>query len=440
MISVRIDRILQFICIIFFNAGFNNVSAQDLFRQSSLTGNWWRLRKQLSEAGLDFDIDYTGESFSNLHGGIKRKTTYLDNFDITMIYNPYKLTGWKGAKIFIYGLAVNGGQPSEFIGCAQTASSIEAYSTVKLYEAWIQQLLLHNKISLLAGIYDLNSEFQVLHSSNLFINSSHGIGIAFSQSGKNGPSIFPNTTFGARIKWNMRRNWYIQSVLLNGVAGNPNNPAGTRFVFEKSNGVLSATEIQYVVKNNLSMSDSTGRDEGNRRRVVKSKHPTKIGFGVWWYSAKFPSILENASGTGKDMETGNAGVYLIGEHRFYNEPSGDGQGLSFFTRIGFANPVINRFVSYSGGGLVYTGLFPGRNGDKLGLALAVAHNGSNYVESEEHKHMPVDKSEWNVEMTYLLMIAGWLNVQPDFQYFINPDTNPSRRNSFTCDLRVSVNF
>ena len=51
----------------------------------------------------------------------------------------------------------------------------------------------------LIGRYDLNSEFYRLQSASLFLNSSFGIGPEFSQSGLEGPSIFPNTSVGARF-------------------------------------------------------------------------------------------------------------------------------------------------------------------------------------------------------------------------------------------------
>ena len=49
--------------------------------------------------------------------------------------------------------------------------------------------------SILIGRYDLNTEFYRLQSAGLFLNSSFGVGPEFSQSGRSGPSIYPNTTF-----------------------------------------------------------------------------------------------------------------------------------------------------------------------------------------------------------------------------------------------------
>ena len=71
---------------------------------------------------------------------------------------------------------------------------------MKLYEAWFEQTLFDDRLSFKAGLYDLNTEFDVVETAGLFINSSHGIGPDFSQSGVNGPSIFPTTSLGIRVK------------------------------------------------------------------------------------------------------------------------------------------------------------------------------------------------------------------------------------------------
>jgi carbohydrate-selective porin OprB len=54
---------------------------------------------------------------------------------------------------------------------------------VKLYGLWWQQMLLADRLSLLAGLYDLNSEFDVVDSAAVSINSSFGIGVAAAHNG-----------------------------------------------------------------------------------------------------------------------------------------------------------------------------------------------------------------------------------------------------------------
>lgn len=55
------------------------------------------------------------------------------------------------------------------------------------------------------------------------------------------------------------------------------------------------------------------------------------------------------------------------------------QGLALFARAGLANKHVNRFSAYTGAGAVYTGLFPGRDSDQLGLGFALVHDGEPYI-------------------------------------------------------------
>ena len=103
---------------------------------------------------------------------------------------------------FAYGLANHGGSISELTGDIQSVSNIEAENSWRLYEVWANVPIKTLNGSLLVGLYDLNSEFDVINTGGLFLNSSHGIGPDFSSSGVTGPSIFPYTSLAVRFKVN----------------------------------------------------------------------------------------------------------------------------------------------------------------------------------------------------------------------------------------------
>ena len=98
---------------------------------------------------------YTGEMVSTLSGGVRRKTVYLDNMDLTLTLDVERLLGWPGARVFVYGLGNRGGNPSSHVGDAQGVSDIEAFDTWKLFEAWVEQQLFDARLSLLLGLYNL---------------------------------------------------------------------------------------------------------------------------------------------------------------------------------------------------------------------------------------------------------------------------------------------
>lgn len=141
---------------------------------------------------------YDGTVLNDLRGGVRRGTTYVGNLHLLLTAKtpPGR---WEGTTAFLDVLNIHGGRPSLRVGDAQGVSNIEGPPGTQIEELWIQHNFAGNTLSLLAGIYDLNSEFYRLRSASLFVNSSFGIGPEFSQSGVSGPSIFPRTSAGLRI-------------------------------------------------------------------------------------------------------------------------------------------------------------------------------------------------------------------------------------------------
>lgn len=435
--------LLGLVIFLFFDpvAGETRAFAQSIFKRNTLTGDWGGVRTSLADNGITLDAVYTGDFFSNLSGGIHRSGTYLDNVDLILILNAENLVGWENAALFLYVLGNQGGNPSENAGDVQGLSNIAAFNTWKLYEAWLQQNLLALKTSFLLGFYDLNSEFDVLQSANLFINSSHGIDPTFSQSGKNGPSIFPNTTLGLRVKWTPVTSFYLQTVLLNGISGDPANPAGARITFGSNDGILSTTEAAYQINPVVQAAPAAGRKRHSHiGRLGTPEYEGKIAVGIWFYTAKFDAILQPANAGMARKLGGNYGLYLIAEQTIYHGSNQAEQRLTLFTRIGFANPKINRFGFYIGGGFHCAGLIPGRNADQLGFAAAGAYNGDEYKTVQSRAGQLVSDAEWNLELTYLCQLTPWFSLQPDLQYIIHPNTNPVIKNALALGIRGVISF
>ena len=375
---------------------------------------------------------YTGDLVSNLAGGRERGAVYLDNIDLTLTLDLDALASWRGGTLFLYGLGNQGGRPSRLVGDAQGINNIEAPPTWKLYEAWLEQTFLEERLSVLAGLYDLNSEFDVIGTAALFINSSHGIGPDLSQSGVNGPSIFPVTSLGARFKLLPLDAFYVQTVVLDGVPGDPEDPLGTHVVFGEEDGLLVAAEAAYF----FGETAEPGATPTNRHvlRTVDPPYRAKIALGAWTYT-QTSGPIGSASSAGAAR-----GVYVLAETDVYREPADADQGLSVFARAGLADDTVLRFGSYTGVGAVYRGPFARRDGDELGLAIAAVHNSAFYKQTLRETGQPVAASEVNVEATYLAALASWLALQADLQYVINPDTDPALANSLVAMLRLQISL
>jgi len=370
--------------------------------QNLLLGN---INEGLGKKGVNLEIAYTGEYFSNIVGGIEQNSDLLHNFDLIFDFDLDNIFGWKNASVNTYILGNSGGIPNDFVGTIQGISNIAAYNTWKIYEFWLEQNLFNEKLSLLLGLYDLNSEFDVQETSSIFLNPSHGIGPEIALTGLNGPSIFPTTSLALRAIINISDNLLLKTAIFDGVPGDVNNPNGTKILLNKKDGILSISELQY-----------------HSNSEIFAEGFFKYSLGAWFYTEKFENFESSFLLNGEIKKSGNFGVYASGEKKIISENNNVRQGLSAFLRIGFANKNVNQISSYYGGGINYIGLFPGRDNEILGLVFAVSNNSSKFMSSviEEYQFVIDNEHEYIFEFTYTLNIFDYLIVQPDLQYVINP--------------------
>jgi porin len=394
----------------------------DLWNRPTLTGNWNGTREVIAESGVSFSLGYKADNISNLSGGMERKGSYLHNIDLVIGGDGEKLLNWKGGSFLIHAMSNNGAGFSKFVGDGQIASNIDAPKMTKLYQAWAQQSLMGGRLSFLAGLYDLNSEFYVTKPSVLFMNSSFVVGKELSQTGLNGPSIFPNPSVAFRAKMQPSNAVSFQIAAFDAVPGSPNDPTSPSFTMGSDEGAFVIGEAAFSWKGIEEESIGAG----------------KYTFGLWTYTSAFEEVHANTVSGAAVRSTANSGFYFLAEQSLYAET--EDQGLSLFTRLGFANGRINQYGSNLSLGLVYVGAFPERDADKIGFAGTFANNSSEYKNATLLTGASVASAELTLELTYRALVTPWLAVQPDFQYIINPGTDPSLESASVFGTRFEIGF
>lgn len=351
---------------------------------------------------LLLQVTYTSEVIGNASGGVRRGTRYLDNLDIVFEADMEQLAGWTGAQIHIYGLYNNGHSVSELVGDTQAVSNIETgVSALRLYEAWIDQKF-GDRVSLRAGLYDLNSEFDSLDAAGLFVGSANGIGTDFAQSGHNGPSIFPSTALAARLAVTPAEGWTVRAAILDGVPGDPARPGRTAIRLGNGDGSLLVGEAEAPLAGG------------------------KLLLGHWRYTAQFDR--NDGSGAGR----GNAGTYVRAELPLLAK--GERQ-IDGFVRLGTASGRFNMFDGFAGGGLKFSGWFPGRDKDEFGVAFAAAFTSDSY-----RTLTGAASAEVALEATYRAQLTPWLAVQPSIHYIRRPSADPGIRDALVLGIRAETSF
>lgn len=383
------------------------------------------------------NLIYDANGVSNLSGGVRRGSAYQGMLRWQTSVDGERLLGWPDSSAFFNLMATHRAGPATLTGDAQGVSNMAAPPGARLEEAWVQKNFLDGRLSVLVGRYDLNSEFYHLMTSSLFFNSSFGIGAEFAQSGQGGPSIFPATAIGTRIAVKPAPNVVLRAAIMDGVP--VDRSGGSRAAFRGGDGLLLVYEMAW-----LSRPQPAAPQQDHHLRIGRNAglapDQGKLAVGGWYYTAQFADLNAlDASGQPR-QQRGSGGAYLVAEHSFYRSSTQPQKVVSGFLQLGAADSRVYRFNGYFGAGLTATGLVPGRAGDELGLAVALARNGNAYLRSQQIAGMANQRAESTVELTYLSQINPRWSLQPSLQYVMHPNTVSSVGNALTLQLRAEIAF
>lgn len=358
-----------------------------------------------ADGGWKLDAVYTGEILSNVSGGIRTGTRYLDNLDLMLEVDLAEASPFGAGTLFVYGLYNNGGTfTGELVGDLMAVSNIDAPHAFRLYEFWYE--LGGEDWSVRAGLYDLNSEFDVNETGSLFIHSSHGIGAGIAQTGQNGPGIFPVSALALRAQLGGDV-LTARVAVLDGVPGDPDDPSSNAIRLSSDEGALLFAEVELPLA-------GSGR----------------LWSGTWRYTAEF----ERLAGGAPDND--NGGWYFGVESGI---PLGDARGAAFL-RYGRVNGAINPFRGYFGSGLVLERLPGLRSDDRVGIAVASGDISEDYRALIRRRDGSAPARETTWELTFRRQVNDRLAIQPDLQYVRNPAEAGHLDDAWVVGLRFELSW
>ena len=85
-----------------------------------------------------------------------------------------------------------------------------------------------------------------------------------------------------------------------------------------------------------------------------------------------------------------------------------------------------------GAGFSYKGFFSGRADDTLNIGLNYSWLAGSDPAGSSRTHLS------NIELFYIARLTSWLSLQPDIQYFGNPEENHG--SGFAAGLRCILQF
>lgn len=353
----------------------------------------------MAQDAVQIDAVYTADVSTTVSGGVDNKARYLDNLDVTLEADLEALAGWRGAKLFLYGLNNLGHAANAGAGTAEGIDNIEVdRHGPRLYEAWLEQQL--GPASIRMGLYDVNSEFYATEASDLLMGPPFGIGSELAATGTRGPSIFPSTGLAVRLRGEFGKGGYVQAVVVNADARTWGDRGGIDTSFDK--GALAVAEAGW------------GKD-------------LRLSLGGWSYTKRQDHIYL------ADEKRRARGAYALAQWRARPK-------TVFFGRGGVSDGQTGPFRGSVQLGVLQEELFAGREDSALSFGLHRAWFSRGYRQSLLDDGAVPARTETGVELTLSDRIAPHISLQPDVQYIVNPGGDHAAKDALVTTLRVMLDF
>ena len=430
----------------------DNAKPQSIWDQPTLTGDWGGARTDLSNHGIDITLNYIGEAFGVLSGGVDRHGSYEGRLELSIDTDLKKLLGWNGATthVTVYQIHNVGRTVEDNVGSISDPSGIDALSTTRLFTAWFEQSF-GDRVWLRIGQLAADDEFFTSDTAGGLLNATFGWPDGLAANMLSGGPAYPLSAPAVRVKVKPTDNLTVLAAVFSGDPAGPNcnsdpqhcNRYGTTFSF--AGGSLWMSELQYAV--------NQGKQAIGLPGVYK--------LGGWYATADFADQHYGLNGAGAVVSladpsvvgplnhSGDWGIYGIADQMVWRQGE---RSLNLFLRASASPSDRNLLSYYVDGGAGFKGLLPGRNDDVLTFGVAYAKISHDAIAADEDAlalapPYAVRDYEMVFELDYAAQIAPWWTVQPDIQYIVHPNggQNPNDPtltigNAFVAGIRSTVKF
>lgn len=362
-------------------------------------------------------LQYTGEAWAN-NGGLQTGNTYLQNGFASLKIDTEKAYGWTGGRFVAEGFYNYGNSLNEnFVGSVQDPSALDVgnRNLLRLYQVYYDQQLGNTNIRF--GVMDLETEFGVTRPMDAYFSGAFAWTSTLDASGQrglNGPSTYPDTALGVRIRQQLSDQWSVQAAVVNGMADRGGaSPQSNSIDFNSRFGALAIAEVDFVP-------------------IAR----TKLMAGYWTYTGLQDTQNEFTESGALRQVRGSQGAYVGGTTRLYTIK--DARGLDAFFNFGIGDSKVNVVDRSINVGLAFTGLFDARPKDKLGFGIGVVRAGEPFQQAQLAEGSTPYAYETSFELTYRAVLSDWLTVQPNIQYIVHPGFDRALKNDFLFGLHFEM--
>ena len=411
-------------------------------------GDWGGERSKLLEQGVDFTLGYVGEGASNIHGGYNddRTARYTAQWALGTHLDLQKLLGWHDAELQFLVTERNGNNLSnERISdprAPQLSSVQEVWGrgqTWRLTQLWYRQKFFEGALDVKGGRLGVNEDF------NSFACDFQSLSFCSAPVGNVAGDIWysgPVSQWGLRVRYNLNEQW---AVAIGVYEQNPSNlSTGNGFKLSGSGarGALVPVEVVWTP------------------RVGSQALPGEYKLGYYHSTASADDVYDDVNGapqalTGQPARSHGSkhGAWLMGQQQLTTHDGDASRGLSVFASMTVHDKATSGIESFQNIGAVYKGPFNARPKDDIGLGMArlkvnddvtkrqqIINQLSGVEDYDNPSYVPVQHSEYNIELNYGVHVTDWLTVRPNVQYVRSPGGVYEVDNAWVAGVKLQARF
>jgi porin len=413
------------------------------FAGTTLTGDWNGARSEWWQRGLALEAGLKLDSLHN-RGGTRDGGQTVTHLELKLRADLEKLLGWNSTVAYLNtdtdgGAGINARRTGSLMG----VSNIEVpVPTTRLFHAWLQKGFLDDRISILAGIYPIDSEFFAMDSAATLLHPAYGTPADLALT--NAPSVFNNAAFGIRAKWlSENRTWYAMGALMDGVPNDPARPRATAIRFAKGDGAFVIGEIGWtpLEAGHAFEPVDPARVRPSPEIAAHEKYGglSKYAIGFWRYGNRVTDQLD-VDALGNPVQRRSQGGYLLAERTLFALGGDAGRDVTAFGRYSFNSGhsiAIDRMWNL---GLRVRGPFPGRPDDSIAIGWTRSRLAPKWRAVQQADGTDTAAAEEAFEITWRAAITPWFALQPNLQHVRHPGGTSAAHNATLIGARIELTF
>jgi len=401
--------------------------AADEPKEQHLLGDW---NKTLSDKGLDLTVKYEGDVGAAVSGGKRRGIDYAQQVELNLQADWGKIAGVKGLTSTVSfvnraGNSVAHSRIGDQLFQVETVYGGTDHAAIHLVQAFLDWKSAKGKVDVAAGRLPVGNDFGTSPYYCEFMNTAI-CGYPNSLSAKRGFTVFPNSTWGARLRFAPSSKLYIQ-----GGAYQVRPKFGGKYGFDW--GWSGTTGTYFPVE--VGWEPSFGPNELNGHYKLGFTSDTSRYADNLYDVNGVPFPL---SGRPPAKHGGRHSVYVLADQMIHRNGEGPENGLVVLGGYVASDSATSKIDRFAFAAVRDQGLIPGRPDDLAGVMLAHARISNRLTSEQAIAGEPIQTAEWALEGMYKVAATSGLSITPDIQYLIHPNGQTSIRNALALALRVQV--